>query len=346
MSGVSGVEYKLAIKKAATWATAVACGAGDGLLFLPDSLKQTREEKPDDSLGNYWAADSDSGAISASGDTPHYLRYDGLDLLFALLCGSTAGVPTQQSSTTAYAQSFPFTTNRDGLFATIALNQKVNIKEVASAKLIGATLSGEVGQPVKLTCNWLLTSISKSSLVNTLTTFNNVTIPEIANRVLFNQGVFRINSQSGAALTDSDKVYPKSFDLAVKLPMEGVYGAGGSFDIIDEPTNNGLPEVTLNLKFPRYSAVTNFTDWNSKVLKKLDITFTGNLIASTFYRTFKLQFPNMKISNVEDATENGIIPEEVEFKCLACATAPTGMTGIVKPFLLSVINQKSTNVLA
>jgi len=37
MSGVSGVEVKYAVKKGAAWNTAVACGAGDGVLCKPDT---------------------------------------------------------------------------------------------------------------------------------------------------------------------------------------------------------------------------------------------------------------------------------------------------------------------
>ncbi len=50
----SGIELKLAARKATTWGTAVACGAMDGILMLPGTLKRSRDSKIDDSLGLFW----------------------------------------------------------------------------------------------------------------------------------------------------------------------------------------------------------------------------------------------------------------------------------------------------
>jgi len=80
-----------------------------------------------------------------------------------------------------------------------------------------------------------------------------VTIPESANRVMFNQGVFRLNAQAGADFAGGDVIYPSEFTLTAKRSQAGVYGVGSSYDVIDEPTNDGLPDVKLSLTFPRYS---------------------------------------------------------------------------------------------
>jgi hypothetical protein len=345
MPGVSGLEVKAAVKKAATWATAVACGANDGVLILPPSLKKSREDYVDDSLGFYFPQDSDTGEVKAEGDMPAYLRYDSLDLLVALAMGSTGGAPTQQGTTAAYAQTFSLAENIDGIFATLALWKKINVEEYTTIKVAGFTIEGEVGRPLKITFHLIASNMTTNSSTNDLTSFNNVTYFETGNRVLFNQGVFRMNDQSAAALGSGDVIYPNKFTLTFKRKMSGVYGAGGSFDIIDEPTNDGLPEMKLTLEFPRYTSDAYFTDWDNETPKKADITFTGKTIETPYDRQFKVEFPHLKLASVEAPVEPGIIKHPLEFNVLGASSAPTGMT-VTKPFEISVINRMTTDVLA
>jgi len=75
-----------------------------------------------------------------------------------------AGVPVQQGATAAYAQSFPLLASLDGLFATIAVNKKINVDEAPSAKVIGMTLSGKVGEPILATFDVLPSQLVKNSL--------------------------------------------------------------------------------------------------------------------------------------------------------------------------------------
>ncbi|MEW6115668.1 MAG: phage tail tube protein [Nitrospirota bacterium] len=345
MGGVAGIEVKAAIKKAATWGTAVACGANNGILILPDSIRKDRPNNIDDSLGLYFPQDSDPGEIAVAGDLPAYLRYDGHDLLIALGAGSTGGAPVQQGATTAYQQTFPLADNNDGKFATLVLNKKINIEECTSSKIIGFTIKGEVGKPVQIIYHTIIDNKITDSVVNTLVTFANVTYFETKNRVMFNHGIFRMNAQDGGALGAGDKIWPNSFELKFMRKMSGVYGAGGTFNTIDEPMNDGLPEVSLKLQFPRYTSAAYFTDWEAGNAKKLDITFTGAMIANPYYRTVKIELPNLKFANVDAPTETGTIKHPVEFNCLGCAAAPTGMT-TTKPFLITAINRQSADVLA
>ena len=118
MSGVSGVEIKAAMKKATTWGTAIACGANDGILINPSSLKKSASVLVDDSLGTFFSRDGLLGEIKVEGDLPLYLRYDGLDVALAMITGSS-GAPTQQGATTAYAYAYKPTANTDGKFVTL-----------------------------------------------------------------------------------------------------------------------------------------------------------------------------------------------------------------------------------
>ena len=346
MGKATGVELKAAIKKAAVWGTAVACGANNGILILPSDIKKDRPSLVDDSLGLYFPQDADQGEIKAAGSRRLYLRYDSLDLLFALVMGATGGAPTQQGATTAYAQKFTQAASLDSIFATLALYNQINVEECTSVKVTGVTIKGQIGGVVEVTFDIIANDKITGSAVNTSGTFANVTFFESANRVLYSQGVFRMNAQAGAGLGVGDVIYPKSFELSFKRKMSGVYGSGGSFNNIDEPSNDGLPEVKLKIEFPRYTAATYFTDWDANNAKKMDITFTGGLIATTYYRTFKLSMPNLKYANVDLPIVQGIMTHPLEFIALGCSAAPTGMTGITNPFQIDVINRQVTDVLA
>ena len=177
MPGIAGVEIKAAIKKAATWGTALPCGANDGILILPASIKKDTSADVDDSLGLYFPQDGDLGAIKAEGDLPLYLRYDACDQLLALVMG-IAGAPTQQETTTAYAYTIKPKPDIDGLFATYAQHMKNYIMEIPSSKIAGFTLKGEAGKALTLTLKTIAINKAYDSLVNTVTTFNNVTYRE------------------------------------------------------------------------------------------------------------------------------------------------------------------------
>jgi hypothetical protein len=234
----------------------------------------------------------------------------------------------------AYAtHTYDLADSLDALFLTFCIYNQINVEEAASLKPTGFTIKGEVGKPLDITFNCIAIDKITNSEVNTSVTFANVTFRETANRVLYSQGVIRMNAQDGADFGDGDKIYPKSFELSFKRKMAGMYGVGGAFDKIDEPTNDGQPEVKLKLEFPRYTAATYFTDWDADNAKKLDITFTG-----AGSRSFKLQFPNLKFASVDLPIEAGILKHPVEFNCLSCAVAPTGMTGVTKPFRATLVN--------
>lgn len=351
--GVAGSELKFAAKKAATWNTPVACGAGDGFLSLATGIKRDAEVLEDDSLGQFFKAGATPGAVKVAGDIPLYLRYDGCDLFLALFMG-VAGVPTLHAAgAVSYDYLYKWATNTDGLFASFVKHMKNYIAETPSLKIQGITLKGETGKPLQLTIDAIGNDVVTNSETNTTTTFNNVTILETGNRVNFGQGIFRMNDQSGDALASpADVISPSAFELTAKRKLEGVYGAyktafaGNAQDVIDEPTNAGQPEVTLKLTFPRHTSVTRLNDLGNDVRKKMDITFTGGIIEGEIPRVFKLQFPHLMMKSVDVADENGIIKEPVEYLCLPASAAPTGMAGVMDPFVISGTNKRSTDPLA
>jgi hypothetical protein len=343
---------KYALKKGSAWGTAVAAGANDGLLLLPTGVRAGDAAlEVDDSQGLLWSQDGTPGAVKLEGDLPGYLRYDGLDLLLALFMGS-AGVPTLHAlGAASYDYIYDLADDTDGLFATFVRNWKNYVEEVPSLKIAGLTIKGERGKPIQL----IAKCIGDQSILdgaNDATSFNNVTIAEVANRLHFAQAVFRMNDQSGAALGSGDLVYPNSFEIGIERKITGIYS--GQFltagtnprDVIDEPTNDGQPSVSVKLGFPRHTGKTRLTELGTDARKKLDITFAGGIIEGAIPRLFKMEMPHLQIKSVDVVDESGNIKEPVEFIGHGASTAPTGMTGITKPLRISGTNQRSTDPLA
>jgi hypothetical protein len=343
---------KYALKLGATWGTAAVAGAGDGLLLLPTGLKQGDAAlEVDDSQGLYFSVDASLGAIKADGDLPGYLRYDGCDLLLALFMG-TAGVPTLHAAgTLSHDFVYPMADNTDGLFATFVRHWKNYVEEIRSLKIAALTIKGERGKPLQLIPK-CIGDASVQDGENDATTYASVTLTETANRIMFSQGVFRSNAQAGAALGAGDVITPNSFELTATRKIGGVYngltlGSGNAArDVIDEPSNDGMPEITLKLTFPRHTAKTRLTDLGSDSRLKMDMTFTGALIEGAIPRTFKLELPHLQYKSVDIVDEAGIIKEPVEFLCHGCTAAPTGMATLTQPLRISGTNQRDSDPLA
>ena len=336
MAHATGTETRAAAVRGSTWGTAAACGAGDGILTQPPTLKKQREPLIDDSLGQAFQKQADQGQIKVEGDLPCYMRYDGLDLLIALAMGDTDGAPVQQGTTSAYGQGFTLADSLGGLFCTLALDNAVNIDEYPSLKLTGFSLKGRVGEALQLSFTGIASDRVTDSSTNTSATFAGVTVGESANRVLMSQGIFRMNDASGDALDTDDMVYPSSFELSYKRKLTGVYGSGSGYDRVDEPVTDGQPEITLKVEFPRYGSSAHFEDWDLAAPKKMDMIFTGALIEDPYHREFRLSFPNLLYKGVELPMDKGALKHPLEFICLAADTAPSGMAGTTLPFQVDV----------
>ena len=344
---ITGRETIVGLKKAATWGTAVACGAGDGLLILSENVSPAIEEHLDDSAGLAFIQRTDKGKAEASGTIDAYMRYEGLDVALALIMGA-AGAPSQQEATTAYTNSYVMADSIWGKFATYAAKKKSDkIHELPAIKLHGFKLSGEMNGPVRISLDCMANELELASTTNTIATMANVTYPDKGNRIIWDSNAtWKINDESGDALDDDDKIYPSSFELSFTRPMDPDWVAGATG--MAEPSPTGFPEALLTLNFPRYDDDNHgfFTDWDAFTRKKMEIYFKGALIESTYYYELKISMPNLKATDVKaPMTGPSKIPLSVSFRLLGTDTAPTGMTGITKPFQLDIQNTRTTDPL-
>lgn len=309
-------------------------GAGTNQTLLKTGAGWTVNEH----AGKWWQCTADSGQPTNVGVVRRITSNTSEILTFDATIPQATSATTQGTMSAGIATHvYQLAENLDGIFDCLVYLNGPAVDEYTSIKWTGFTIEGEIGGALMITFDGIAIDRETGSVVNTTTTFLNVTTPETANRIYYDQGVIRMNTGSGAALGVGDKIYPGKFSFRFGRNMAGVYGVGGSFNLIDEPSAAGLPECKLTLTFPRYTAATYFEDWDAGTAKKIDLVYTGSLIAGSSYRAFTLEIPNAQLSNVDAPVVDGIIEHPLEFDVLGREAAPTGMA-VTLPFQITMTN--------
>lgn len=349
----NGAELRYGFKKAAAWNTAVALGAGNGFLGLDLSLKDDSTSTIDDSRGQLFSVDSTAGEVKCAGEVPAYLRYNDNPLwtLIAMIMGAAPAPTTHAAGTLSKDHVLTVAANANGLFGTLAAQVgSLGVEEIPSFKPTKAVLKWETGKPTQATISGPGTEV-KTNGTNTAATFVSVTILERANRVYMGQTKILINGQSAAALSDTDKIGPKSIELTIERPQAGVYGSyvsgdASPRDLIDQPTGNGMFISDLKLQFPRTADLTGRPDLKNNTSKKCEIICTGPIIEGAIPYLVKFRMPHLKPKSYENPYAAGTIENSKEFHVLGATTAPTGMTGITSPVQIELTNTIATSLLA
>jgi len=347
---ITGREIILAVKKASTWRSAVTVGAGDGLLITRESIGAKAPGFVDDvSLGQpdisriVQVTESVTGA-SIDG----FLRYEGWDVLLALVLGS-AGTPVNEEGT-AYSNTYNAAQSLAGLFATLAIkkaNTAKGIWEIPSAKITGFKISGRIGELVQVTVNLMGNKIEIANPQNTSlasVTYQSGLDEDTVVR-MDTQFKVRMNAQGGSALSDSDKLYPSEFELIYERPFKEQFEAG--FRDMSEPVQSDFATGTIRLTFDKY----NLDDFTSAIAgdvdQKMDLTFIGPTITGTTNYTFRVDLPKITWRSASaDVTGPGLIRHVVEGRLLRVDSAPEGMSGVLGPVSIYVVNKRDQSPLA
>lgn len=343
---ITGREIIAAIAKASTWRTAVSLGADDGILITDESLgAKAPTYVPDNSLGHPDIYVMERTNEKMEGSLNGYLRYEGWDVMLAMALG-TAGTPTQDNGTAYYNTYSPADSIAD-IFGTLAIKKagtSHGIWEVPSCMVTGFTISATIGELAKISFNVMGNKIETSNPTNT--DLSSVTYPDEEHVVLMDSNFkVRMNSQSGGALSDSDKIYPSSFEITYTRPMADNFEAG--YSDMSQPVQNDFAEATIKLTFDKYNLDTFMDAINDDTDQKMDITFVGPAISgATSNYTMRFDFPKITfLSAASNVGGPGTIPHEVEGRLLAVTSAPTGMS-VVDPLSIYVVNTRSTDPLA
>ena len=350
---ITGAEIVYACKKANVWNTAVACGVGDGFRGMPISASPTNELVVDDSLGQLFATDATPGATKLDVTVPAYARYND-EVVFSMLAAvfGTATAPALHAGgALSKDHILKIAPNVDGLFFTLAGKLGTGfVDEIPSWKIAKVVVTWETGKPVQFAFSGPGIDLVVDSAINTLTTFNNVTILETSNRAYMAQTTFLLNSQGGIALAAGDKIAPSKAVLTLERKLTGVPGsyvsAGAGRDLIDEPTNDGPFTATLDFTFPRLTSNAGQLDVKNNAPKKCEIIMTGPIIEGAIPYLIKFQMPHLKPSDDKHPHKQGIIDNTRTYQVMGADAAPLGMTGNTDPCWCYLTNKINTTLTA
>lgn len=351
---------KFGINKATSgsWGTgaadATAVGAGDGHYVFDDIGTVLNVQRSDDTsagqttgfIGSVQTATTE--AINSA--IPMFLHYHDTfqNVLWGLACGTGGTSPTQIGTSTAYTNTFEPATNRTGSYATIVRDKGQFIEEVPGAKFTGFEISfGDLGR-AEIRWNIIGDTLKSNSAINTSTQVGALTFPTQGLRAFMDDCVLRINTSGGGALDTVDAFAFSNLRIRYAQPMDIIF-VGGQVTII-EPEDNDFPTMELEVEYPRFDNQTDdFFAWHrDNTFLKLDVTFTGAAIDATSNYGIKFQLPFVDVRQANFPAGGGASTVAVRstLRAYATTTAPTGMTGITKPFRIVTTGVSTANPFA
>lgn len=334
--------YATAAIKGAAWGTALAVGAGKGLLLTSDGNPMAKQPyKRAEEADTPFIQTGDLGDIDPVDFSPaFFMRYDpGAGGMLESLLFGTAGTPTLVGATLAYKHVFQWADSVYGKFAIYATEMPGKIYEVASAKVMGLTLNvadGFLMGSLKLRGN----TVIDTSAVNTATQMDAITYVNRFNRIKFRQGSVKMNAQSGGDVASATVLELSGLTIVYDRKFDTKHVAGSS--TIIEPNEEGYPEIKIKLSMPRFNSVNAafLATLKAETPQKMLIKFTGALIETGFYYDRALYFPRVVITNFESKKDK-IVTLDIDLDAEQAATAPTGMI-YVRPYE-ELVNLQTTD---
>jgi len=355
MPGTTGREMKgFAFAKFATNSWGVAAAVTKGTRFLSDGgLKYLPSFIEDRSFGETFLGASSQGDVAPPDLTlAGQARYeDHHYVLEALAMGSPATVAISTSAVgqvTSWSHVLDLAPSIDGLGATFALDRKLYVEELTSAKIFGFGDTIGDGGIVVQAFRVLGSKATNISSVNINSTVYGASYPALGGKIFRNQGVFRLNAQAGGALAASDAITIEACEFGFERPQDRsfVYGQ----DFIAEPADNEFPEPMVRVAYPRMNTVSANSLYGAMrafSAYKGDLTYLGAFINSTDRYTKLYQFPYMELQDFETPTAGAAQVKPVAmFRLKQASAAPTGMTGVTKPFRITRIMVNSVHAFA
>lgn len=261
------VDWKAAIKKAATWGTAVSVGANDGIKLESEGLPEgIPEEIPDNNIGDVLSGGSLQGNVAIEGPIVAPMRYEGPTsmLLMALLMGQSNDgtgpgntAPEEIDAGASYKHYMTFQSNADGLFATLMVDKNVGANKqylYPTVKVAQAELAHSNG---KLMGNYtkIAHSLDRDPATGD-TQMAAVTHMTDALLAIFQQVELRLTKITGSEdnLDANDEILVTDAKVTINRNISGDFESGSNAGYVGEPDINGFPEAMLEFTIKDYKA--------------------------------------------------------------------------------------------
>lgn len=348
MSGETGRSFRFAFAKCNTWATPASVTMG--VYFNSDAGMQLKVgQVTDDAFGQAFLSAADPGLIEAPVlSLAGRDRYEDYQYVLEALAMGSPTAPTIVTSTgtgvTSWQHIFDMADAIDGLAATFAIDKQLYVDELTSAKVNGFSVTqGSVGEMVQ-TFNVVGSRPTNLSSVNVAATVAGAVYPALTNRIVQQQGVFRMNLASGGALGGTNIVAAESIKLTFTRTEDSPHIYGQNY--IAEPADQGFPVIQIEATYPRMNTVSAnslYTALQSSTGFKADWTFTGPMINSVDAWSKKYQFPYLQLDSdgfKADTVGANQVKPMVKFQARLAATSPTGMA-FVRPMRITRVMTNS-----
>lgn len=344
MSGVTGRQVDIAFAKFGTNSWGVAASVTKGAYFSSDgglTLQPTLID--DDAFGQLFLEESEVGDIAPPDlNLPAVARFDDHLYIFDALAMGSPNTVTLSSSATGQVTSWTHIVDLaaviDGLGITLAIDKTLYVEELTSAKVYGFEEGDGGAGKITTTYKVLGSKPIVASSININSTVAGANWPPLGNRVMRKHATLRMNKAVGSSLAAADVVKFESVKVSYVRPQDRVHVGGQDF--VDEPADDGFPEILLEVTYPRM----NTTAANSLVAGlrdgttfKADLSYKGAYINSTDQYTRLFEFSALKLQAHAALTAGASqIKPKATFKAYQAATTPTNMS-LVRPMRLTRI---------
>ncbi len=319
-----------ALKKESTYGTAV--DADTVVPFLSEDFERIIDQIEGEAMqGAVSATNVRTGVQSVSGSISMEAVYDTIS-------GDIKGVDSfllGALGAAAYATNYNKFTANDDLDPsfTIAFDKRVDVWEVAGAKVNTLQITGSAGAGGKVTmtaglvCQQLRMT-GDSGISNTtseLRALNPTAEPAL---ISYSDVTIRMDTVASGSLSSSDQKNISSFTLDINnnlaVDHHATPLAAETAGLILEPVRNGMREVTLTLTFPRYDSASN------TIIKYLSAgtAVQCEIKMSNGSNEFNIYLPNCYLHNPTNAPIGGpeVYPVTVTLKAYRNNGTNTNMT--------------------
>lgn len=346
-TGLSDRFYKCGMVQATVAGVATAVGAGNEFVIGNDgSPEPARQAKRLPLLGDKVPKQFRLGPTEAlEWDIPiaddFAIDYQGGPQLAAIAAFfGTLTAPAAESATDAYRHVYDFADEMTRFFTFVTMRPGLvgEITNCEVRKLAFKIANGFLQGSFSMRGNQMI----YNSAVNGETQVNALT-PEVAtpNPVLADHLVFRMNAEGGDALDSGDTVELSDIEPTYERVSEARRNLGSSLYKIPSP--EGRPKFNLKLTFADAADLAAYAAaFLAGTTYKADLIFTGGIADDTVHYEMKFGFPRLYLPKSPSVKLADIIKDGVlELEGLEAASAPTGMTGHVRPWF-EVVNLRST----
>lgn len=350
-----GRYYAAAVKQKATDAwdnTPIAVGAGDEIFVSSDGNPELKQEfKTFGGLNTSTPKDGDLGPADAVDFSPEWsgdgvgLQYEmgAMGSLIAALFG-TMTAPAAQGGTAAYKHVFDWADEATDVF-TFAAERPNDIIEIPSLVPLALNLkpgNGFLQGSIEVRGNHL----NNTSTTNQAAQLDAVTKAAEGGIIRFQDGVFRINAQSGDALDSGDDLTLVDFEIKLAREKNARHALGGAHIALPGELKSLVGSLKIKIANDTGAGATWMAAYLAKTAQKASLVFTSPTLAAAGYPySWALSFPRLMLKTAPPRHLEENMDVDLEFLILEASAAPTGMTGHVRPYL-EAINLRSTAYVA